>query len=334
VPIMWRVARWSPVILVGAWLYLVSVMLRARGGLRALRRLLPPFEAGVVVWGLATAFCLFTSDRQYDYRQQALLPALAILSALFIFDGSRRRAADAEQGRGAAGPLYSFFLWAVLLLPLMVVLKAPVTRWILASTARLPIGENAGLDLCTAGVPFVAAWLGLLAVLARWGMPGVRLAQAVVAPPARVVVAVLLVFELAVIGRYFLHPEMSLVGRQGELAHYVADGDIVAGKMAATLFHPLPVHTVRRVAPDASPDVFDFDAVWHRYRPRYVLATRRLNYAPYQPYAALARSLADKGYAEVFHFDVGQRRDDVPRFEFALYRAPGSAGADAGGPHG
>jgi hypothetical protein len=279
--------------------------------------------------------CLFTSDRQYDYRQQVLLPPLAILAALFL-TGRHRPDDGAGSGSGAApsGYLFTFCLWAVLLLPPMVALKAAATRLTLAYTAALPIGDDVGLDLGSAGLPFMAVWLVLLACLARLRTSAVRLAGVVVAPPARIVVGVLLLLEVGVIGRSLLRPEMTLVERQGELAHYVGDGDTVAGKMVATLFHPLRVHTVRRVAPQASPDVFDFDAVWNRFRPRYVLATHRLNYAPYQPFAALAQSLADKGYAEVFHFDVGPRRDAVPRFEFGLYRSPVPAAPAAGPPDG
>jgi hypothetical protein len=331
VPVLWRLARWSPAILTGAWLYLIAFTLRIRGGVRGLAGAVSPFELGVVVWAVGTAWCLFTSDRQYDYRQQVLLPPLAILAALFV-TGSRR-----PTGPPAAAPTgygYTLCLWALLLLPLMVVLKAAATRLTLVYTATLPIGDDLGLDLGSAGIPFLVAWLVLLVLLARLSTAAVRLAAACSAPPARIVVALLLILELAVVGRDLLHPEMTLVERQRELAHYVGDGDTVAGKMAATLFHPLRVHTVRRVAPEASPDVFDFDAVWSGVRPRYVLATHRLNYAPYQPFPALAQLLADKGYAEVFHFDLGAQRDGVSRFELGLYRSPATNAPAAGPPDG
>ncbi len=314
-PILWRLAHWSPAIAAGAWIYLLSFVLGLRPDRAESARSTGGFEMAVVVWAIATALSLFTSARQWDYRQPALLPPLAILASLWA---TRARA---PAGDGGGGRIFALLLWGVLLLPAVVLLKPIATRATMGVAAGLSLGRTSGLELDSAGMPFVAAWVALLVVASRFRRTGVRLATRVASPGARGVLLILLAFECWTIGDYFGHVEHTLVTRQTELARYVEDGQTVAGRMSATLFHPLRVRTVRRVAPDASPDVFDFDQVWHRYQPRYVVAVRRFDFVLYQPFAPLDRRLAEKGYTEIFRFDVGPRRAGVPRFEFALYRS-------------
>ena len=112
---------------------------------------------------------------------------MALVTSLFLariaWGGERLPAADPHARRGW---LFSFFLWLVLTLPLLVLVKPAVTALIIKLTATLPLGRDPGLDYASSGTLFMIGWLALFGILAGWGGIAGKNRRGLDAPPAGV----------------------------------------------------------------------------------------------------------------------------------------------------
>lgn len=317
-PILWALARWSPAIMALTWLYLVSLMLRLRGGCLGLVRAMSELEAAACFWALGTWAANGSSFFQPDRRYVLLVPGLAILASLLLC-----RLPDYLKGRRTVYPTprfpyaYAFMLWLILLLPAMLTLKPWVSRLIMHATRDLRMGQDFGLGYESASTIFMFFWFLLLLGLMLRRKAGERLGARLL--DHRLVIllpALLLLYEASVIGRYFAHPGTTFLDRQAELARYAKDGEVVMGHVASTFFLPFKVRTVRRVSrfeftPPPNPDI------WDRLKPRYIMEMTGRNYVPAPLYYD---DLLDERYRLVHQFGIGPYRAGVPRYTFSLYQ--------------
>lgn len=324
-PILWRVAKWSPAVVVGVWLYFLRLLFQFRAGIGHSLKSLSVLEIATLAWVVCGWITICTYPGQPDYRYVPLVPAFAILSALFYSRAlASRDSVNHSLPVGSRGIFFSFCLWAVLLFPLFLVAKPWAVRLVMAIAPNLPLGDQPGIEYGAAGTLFTAAWFSLLVALSGFRRGGEQLGSLVLSHSARILFLFLLLFQCITIGYSLARAETTLVDHQVALVGYVEEGEIVAGRMAGTLFLPLPVHTVRRLSP-ATPSLETFDSpaklkLEHAAQPVCAVIPRQFNFRPYRPYRGIAEDLVADGYQAVYRFDVGPRRSGVPRFEFELLR--------------
>lgn len=316
-PVIWRVAARGPLIAVGAWLWLVAMMLRLRaGGMNAIRSM-SQLELAAGVWLLLGAVPGFLEFSFIDRRFMIVVPAGACVAAITIDRLLRGKLSlPSFDGREKAGLVFSAVFWLIFLLPIMVIIKPIATQFIMHLGAEIEIGAEAGLAIDSAGTLFMAAWFALVAALAVAARRGYLVAPRLYGAPANVLIAALLLFEIWMLADYYTGPQFGMAEAQRDLRAIVAPGEVVMGHPAATIFQPLEVRTVKRVgkfevAPPQEADV------WERYRPRYILEIRRRNWAEDKPlYADL---IEEGGYEPIYRFSVGEKRNGVPRYEYELF---------------
>jgi 4-amino-4-deoxy-L-arabinose transferase-like glycosyltransferase len=333
-PIVWRVAKWSPVIMTGSWLYILGLLFRFRLGFKQGLQSLSPLEIATVVWVLGTMSLIWGTPYQPDYRYITLVPGLAVLSGLF-FARSIRNTSNTFQVDfflpfRNSKRMFSFWLWAVLLIPLMLVIKPWVSRILMDIGQNIPLGRHQGIGLGSAGTFFMVFWFFML-----WALANVRLRPGKGKgtsfnpnlPPRRLgllVLLALLSIESWAIAHHFVNAQTTLLDRQVELSEYLEKDAVVVGRMAGTLFLPSDVRTVRRLQPQTvpleiseNPTRLDLNS---EHPSSYVILTSWLNYRLYVPYKSILEDLLRKGYRSVYRFDVGPFRSGIPRYEFELFR--------------
>jgi 4-amino-4-deoxy-L-arabinose transferase-like glycosyltransferase len=325
-PIFWTPAVTSPALMTIFWLCALGLVLRLRGGWTRLLRATTPLEAAALGWALGTLAVIGSEFYQPDRRYVLAIPPLATVCALFLGRIRQNAAAvRAAEAPGRRGWLYAFVLWSVLSLPLLVLLKPPLTRLIMLLGARVPLGRDVGLDFAAAGTLMTMGWVALLGGLAlRWRRPAERFARALFDRQAILsLAAVLLALEAAVIGINLAGTQATMSELQGRLGRELRAGETVLGHVSTTLLMPLKVRTVRRVSkfeftPPPNPDV------WARLKPRYIIEMTQRNYQPAVPlYDDLVRQ---GGYRSVGHYGIGPFKDGVARFEFELWERPAPPG--------
>lgn len=327
VPVWWNPAHYSPALVACCWLAMLSLMVRVRGGLKGLLQALDPFEAQALCWMLGTFVVLGSAYYQPDRRYVLLIPCLAVVSALFLGRSLRTAAAlpqDNLPGRG--NWLYSYVLWAVLTLPVLVLLKPLVSYLFMVLGHGLHIGRDAGLSYAVAGTFFMMLWLPMLALLAFNRRYADRLCRFFLQRTMIVFLpAFLLLLEGTMIARQFVIQGHTMERQQAALGHILKEGETVLGHVSTTILMPVKVRTVRRVSqfentPPPNPDI------WDRLKPRYILEMTERNYDPASP---LYDDLVKKGnYRLIYTFEMGPYLYGTPRYQFKLYdRAPGGGAA-------
>jgi hypothetical protein len=325
-PIIWRVAKWSPAIIIGVWLYFLGLLLQFRAGIGSTLYSLSRLEIATIVWVLCTWLIICSYPGQPDYRYIPLIPGLAILSSLFF----TRRLTQAKQmkspfaANGSHGRVFAFCLWAVLLFPVMLVLKPWTARFIMAIGQNLPLGDQPGIEYGPAGALFMGVWFLLLVGFAGFRKSGERLGALLLGRFTAILFPVLILFQCWTIGHYFANVEKTLADRQADLANHVKEGDIVLGRLGGTLFLPLPVQTIQRLRPDDSPhEIYESMTGLDKQdgiQSRYAVIPKHFNFRPYQLYKAKFEDMVKAGYEAIHQFEVGPTRHGIPRFEFELLR--------------
>lgn len=317
-PIVWNPAHWSPALMAVFWLYLLTLLMRLRVGLRAFVRSLDRLEALVILWSLATLAVVGTAFYQPDRRYLVMIPCLAVADALFLSRTLRVHMSFLRIGTPRRGRLFGFVLWLVLLLPVMVLIKPRLTAWIMMAGWNMPVlGHGEPLDYTIAGTLFMIVWLALIAALASAGRLAERACIALLRRPLILLTpALLLIVEAGVIGVQFAGQGSTLIAQQAKLARLVQEGETVMGHVASTVFMPIKVHTVRRVSPTESTPPPNPD-VWDRLHPRYIIEMTGRNY---QPAELLYADLIKRGgYHSIGRFEMGPYDNGTPRYVFELY---------------
>lgn len=334
VPVFWKVAQWSPAILLGFWSY----------GLRWVAGRARPdtFEFGLLAWALAAWGAVLLGLNQWEYRYILVLPLFAMLVAVHA-SGCVGAAPLARERQAAGSPpplrghsqsavrgyLLGILAWGILLFPLFLLVKPWATR--LVSSIPFPVvggGEVRYLGTGGAGTPVVLGWLLLLAALAPLAGKARRLARRLARIPAPLVLAPLLALEAGYVAVQLAEARAGLREELPALHRRVEPGEIVAGRLSATLFHSAPVHAMRCGSVEDDPDFFDWPRVRDRLAPRYVVLIAEAEGAPEMDFPQLASELAADGYVEIYRFHAGRHRGRTPRHAFALFefraRAPDS----------
>ncbi len=325
-PVFWRIAKWSPALIAGVWFYFLWLLLRFRAGIRATLQSMSALEIASATWVLSAWLVICTYPLQPDYRYLSTTPGMAILGGLFF-----SRALTSTELRISPPPphiwsgwIFSFLLWALLSFPLFLVLKPWTARLIVEIGRNVPLGDQPGIAYGSAGTLFMGAWLLALWLLASFRRKGQQFAHLVLGRFPAILLPVLLLFQCWVIGQYFADAQTTLADRQVALARYVKDGDIVLGRVAATLFLPLRVQTIRRLAINNTPlETFDSPSRLtgvNSSRPRHAVVPKLFNFRPYGPHQGIHEDLVKEGYEAIFEFDVGPTREGKPRFRFELLR--------------
>lgn len=314
--IMWRVAHYGPVLVAGVWLYVLALLLRLKQGAGSLLREMTPIEAASLVWVIVGSGFILISRWPYDRRFVINVPPAAVITAITIsrlLQGRLRAPAIAQERK--SGPVFNFIFWAVLLFPVLVIFKPPVTNILVTLRKSIPIAPDKAVGTDSAGTLFMAGWFAMLVVLALWARRSEKLGQAIVNRAGVCIFAALFIFGLVVLGNYFVHLEAKLSDEQAELAKIVGSGETVLGHPAATIFQSLKVRTVRRVRAEDMTGAPNMD-VWERLQPRYILEITRRNWALDNPIYA---DLTAEDYRVVHHFGMGRVRWGVPRYEYDVY---------------
>jgi hypothetical protein len=316
-PVIWRVAIWSPVIIASVWFYFLWLMLQLRTGIKNTLQSLSVLGTGTLVWVIGTLLAICSSPSQPDYRYLPMIPGFAILGSLFF-----TRIPTLINRTTSLPPIrriFSFFLWAVLLFPLMLVLKPWTARLIMLLGKDVSLGDRPGIEFGVAATLFAPAWFLLLLILANFRRRCEQVSVFLLGRVSVIMLPVLVLFECWVVGSYFYHTESTLIDRQAELANYVKEGEMVAGLTSGTVFLPIRVQTVRR-ASFATPELTLDHNVWDELRPNYFLIIKRINFSHYESYQMILENLAQKGYEALFSFELGPKRSGKYRFEFELLR--------------
>jgi hypothetical protein len=315
-PVLWRVARWSPAIVLGGWLFGLGLVLDVLLRRENLLKRYSTVEITAAVWTVATWLTLFAST--LDRRFVLWMPGVAILASLYV---SRRLGwlpgREVPQGESRRpGRFSSFVIWAVALVPAMIVVKPWAILWVMRLSRHFRDNE---ISLEAAGTLFMAAWFFVVLGASLLRQTGVALSRLALGRAGLTLVAAFFVYECFSVGQFLATSESTFLDRQAELRAVIRPGETVLGHMSATLLQGLRVRTVRRSAavdrtPPPNPDV------WERLRPRYLLEMRRSNFhAAGSLYEDLIRS---KGYRSVRRFEAGPLRNGVRRYEFDLMELP------------
>ncbi len=313
-PILWKVARWSPGILLAMWLYLLDAVHEwyAAGSTALMRR--SGFELVCTGWALVAWLAVIAGINQWEYRYILLLPLFALLGATYL--SRSPRPADTRTLR--RGWLARWLLWMAALLPLLILAKPWLTRCVMELTRDLQVAGRSGLGTGAAGTPVVVGWIALMAMLAWTRVPVERLAYLAFHRWMQVAVAAVVCAEAACVAFYLGASDDTLRRALPELHRHVVAGETVAGRLSATLFLNAPVHTVRTATSRDDPDEFDWDAVQRRWHPRYVILADTSAGATVFGYPALRDQLLGEGYRETHRFAIGPYSQASPRYSFVL----------------
>jgi len=326
--LLWRVAAWSPVVCLGAWLCLVRLAGRHAGRDPSTRPVLSPFEVSVVVWMLSTWFLISLFSNQPDRRFVLLLPPMALAATVFVFSGPGlpNSSFPPTPKPGNRRSFSHFLLWLLIMLPALLVIKPLVTNAILQGTAGLSVGRQPGLSYHLAGAIITFLWLLVLIPLSRFRVTGWKIQHALASKAFVAMLLLLLPYEMTVIGTQMIRGKNTFLETQLALQAIVAEDETVLGHAAAAAFLPHRVRTVRRSTPvDGTPS--PNPDVWDRTKPRYIIERETFDYHKLaSKYDDLIRG---KGYSLVSRFHIGPERDNRSRFVLALYeRGQGETSGD------
>lgn len=297
---LWGLLRHAPLACAGVWLWCLQ---RTRGDDPAL----PPWERAAAAWLLTALLVGELSDMPVTRRQVLFVAPMLMLTVAWV---CRRR--DRAVAGVPAGPRGG--VWALLLLPPLLVLKPAVCNALAPALAPLWPDGPPGAAGRLAGLAFVA--VATAAILAARRLPWDP--RRLVPPLLRAGPALLLLCGLGELLRLGAWPPHShtIVAAQRELAAHVEPGEIALGQFAALLLQEAPVRTVRRVLPGAqysqprpNPDV------WDRLQPRYLV-----DYL--DPDLREFADLIPRGYRLVSRVALVRERDGSHRFEVGLWQRP------------
>ncbi|MBE7558940.1 hypothetical protein HS125_08320 [bacterium] len=218
-----------------------------------------------------------------------------------------------------SGGLYGWLLWLVVLLPVFILVKAPLTCWVMGVSENLQVAGRPGLGTGAAGTPVAVAWLLLMAALIPLRGWAEKAAECLCRARARWAIAVVVALEAATVAFYLATAEDTLRRGLPAFQEHVAAGETVAGRLSATLFHSRPVHTVRSASPESDPDEFDWAAVRERYHPRYVALVETTGGVRDMDYTLILEELRNDGYRPAARMEVGPMLRRGPRYAFVLF---------------
>ena len=130
-------------------------------------------------------------------------PLIAGVAGAAIDEALPSRVTDnADRRRESLPPLARLFAWAVLLLPVGLVLKPIATRFVMNLAAEASFGDEPGVGLRTASLPYLLAAAATLILLVRYQSP-LRIIRAL--RSSRVLVVVFVVLLLAEATLWVVH---------------------------------------------------------------------------------------------------------------------------------
>ncbi len=312
--LLWS-AKASPAILILSWLGLLSLA-RRRDKFRAeslpgpkkpfaFLRNLGSIELGILAF-VFFSFVAYHSERDQAHRRLALLiPSMGLLGVHWGLDKRDHREA----------PFGAISLWAFSL-PLLLAFKGLALPRLL----RLLFSQAVQHDLRTtsniAGLLILILW-PLLLLPFLYGRKALQaLADFTLGFGGKALLAIALLFQLALLSHSALSFRFDLVKEQKHLQSLIQPNETVLGDYAATLFFPIRVRTVRRVLPtafSAPPPNLD---VFERLQPRYLCENSIHGYKPYPP--------RYKDIQTCYHFHpltqvrIGPDRAKTPRFRIQI----------------
>jgi hypothetical protein len=328
IPIFWRVAKWSPAILLGFWLYSIFLVSEIRQGFSSWIRSLNTLEIFTISWILAGLFGIFVLIGQDDYRYVALIPILAVPATLFISRSLNQLSTWNQKNFNPVqhvGYIYSFVLWALLLLPLMLALKPMAARGFMSIFRDVQIGNQPGIEYEAAGTLFMAAWFMMLLIISTLRKSGLQVSLFIQGRAKHAILALfimLLAVEMGSLGHYFANAEATLVNQQSRLQNYLREDEVVVGRMGGTLLMPLKVVPLRRASAKHRPmEIGDELTYVDLYaNSKFLIVARKFNFTPWIPYGTVRNRLMEKGYESAHSFEVGPSHKGIKRFEFELFR--------------
>jgi len=321
-PIIWRMAIWSPAIFCGAWIYFIWFFVERNFKLREFARTYGSFETIILIWVFCGLLSIFASIPQPEYRFMPLIPGLAILCSLIP-----KRIGKLGKGFGAANIVkgfknrfLSFFLWGILLIPPMLVLKPMIAKKIMSSVyLNLPLGKEPGIGMGAALSIFTAVWMIIVLILSKFQGFGNKIAFSLLKRNWVLFITLLLIFECSTILLYFTKAEDTLTIAQGVIAKYVPEGDMVFGKWSGTLFLPYKVRTSQRLYPYELQHPVNSNEILNQVKPEFIIIPKRRNFRPYKLYGDISNDLINSGYESVVKIEVGPRKSGKLKYKFDLF---------------
>jgi hypothetical protein len=316
--LVWRLARWSPAIVFGAWLAILSFIRELSVDSRSIKERFTSFEIGCCWWMLSTWFFVSLSYHQPARRFIVLLPPMAIVATIFIFNKERLITQSSyESGSITKRIVRDYIHWVVLSLPAVILIKPLATRAIMNVTIGTDLGKYPGFSPAAAGTLFTLVWLALLIPVSRVHGIGKAIKRVSLSKASILVMVVLIIYEVGTIGSILRTSKASFYEFQNTVQSLVKEGETVLGHAATAAFLPYKVRTVRRTTPEdgsppANPDV------WDRMKPLYILQLEQFNY--HQTRRSYQDLITEKRYDLVGRYGIGPQRNSTDKFVLAIYK--------------
>jgi hypothetical protein len=182
-------------------------------------------------------------------------------------------------------------------------------------TSGLKVGEEAGLGYPVIGVITWIAFFVAAALASCWKR-GTRFIGIVANSRwTAIVILLFLSYEVVTLTLQFAEQKSTLHEQQQALTTLVPAGEAVLGDVAATVFMPHRVETLRR---ENAPPALNEDVVQRR-KPGFLIEHAWRDWKPVAPRPF--QDLIDTAQTTpISEFEIGPYKDGVPRHVFHLYR--------------
>lgn len=314
----WRLPGLSPAIFTIAVLYFMDLILRLRRSGRDYVNSLPIWEIGVMAWFIICWIMLESNYFKPERRYVNLVPILVLLGSVYAARLLRGEPQGPQEtpAPGWWNRLASLLLWATILFPVLVLVQ-PFAIGVLYNFGRqFDLAFIKSVKIGHAGLALLTFWMLCAIALSFFAKPGAQLGGFITRKAGPALVLIFLLYEMAVLGRYYINPEFTMRDRQQELRSAVSEGGTVLGSGAAQMFLPSRVRTVRLIPADSFSNPPPNPDVWDRLQPRYLL---QMVWYEYLPNPARFEEYIEQGYNKILEVEVGAYKDGQPRARWELY---------------